>query len=113
MRADIHDGQEQRSNQRPDTLMQDAHHSLATHGRITLGQKRHFGRAGRRPLCPRKRPFAALARNHAMFSRSGHHAVRLGQHYVALREDERPLVRDLIRGLTILTDLCQKGSCVR
>src|SRR6516165_7205234 len=38
MRADIHDGQEQRSNQRPDTLMQDRspptrQGSLATHGR--------------------------------------------------------------------------------
>jgi hypothetical protein len=116
MLADIHDGQEQRSNQRPDTLMQDRspptrQGSLATRGRTIHWVKSVTSAA---PADVRFAPESDhLLRCRAITRCSDHHAVRLDQHYVAMREDERPLVRDLIRGLTILTDLCQKGSCVR
>jgi hypothetical protein len=63
-------------------------------------------------LPPKATVYCAAAESRDVQS-AGHHAVRLDQHYVALREDERPLVRDLIEALTILTDFCQKGSCVR
>src|SRR6516165_6604315 len=100
MRADIHDGQEQRSNQRPDTLMQDRspptrQGSLATHGRTIHWVKSVTSAAPADVRFATESDRCCAAAESRDVQSTGHHAVRLYQHYVALREDERPLVRDL------------------